>query len=392
MEIDGSRGVLPGSAAGVAGHAKATNVFGKMKGEKVHVHLVNKMAILQDAAEELTFVAAEEMERKISERELREERDKRAEKEKLGGGGGETGMLSDSGSQEDATKAVKALAEDIKSQPAVDPKAMLSLVKERHEDVSQQYTALKFVKERLENENIGGEKLEALQSAIDTLVEEQGPEIFAGLNVTPLAQRFVAENKVGNVQDLRDFYRDAVLDYGGLGSTFEKLVEQHGEENFPETLDFLLSGLGADLAAREQSSIAPEQLRAIVDDIQQIRLIGALHEQCVDLLGRLNKNYGAAKNDRPFAVLGEMVRLKESNWVSGGQVLNISERMDLQNFDEKIYFLHGFMDIVKSIPMKAYDGDYDKRQKFVSGAQEAMDEMVMLEEESLGGEADAGTS
>ncbi len=389
MDVEGLRGSALGSAIG-AGQAKHAHAFGKLKGEKVKVHLVNKMEILQQAAEELTFEVSDEMDKKMSERHLREEQDKNAKKKKMEGGT-DTGALSDSGSQEDVTKAVKDFAEEIKGHLNANPQSFLSLAKERYGDVSQQYTALKLVKEYLEKEHVGGGKVEALQSAIDTLVEEQGSEIFAGLNVTPLAQRFVAENKIGNVQDLRDFYRDAVLDYGGLGSTFEKLVEQHGEENFPETLDFLLSSLGADLAAREQSSIAPEQLRAIVDDIQQIRLIGALHEQCADLLGRLDKNYGAAKHDRPFTILTEMVKLKESNWISGRQVLSIPEKMDLQNFDEKIYFLHGFMDIVKSIPMKSYNGDYEKRQKFVSGAQEAMDDMVMQEEESLAEGESAGT-
>ena len=390
MEVDGLRGAVLGSTVG-AGHAKHAQAFGKLKGEKVKVHLVNKMEILQNAAEELTFEVADEMDKKMSERELREEQNKRA-KEKKAEGGIDASALSDSGSQEDAAGAVADFAEEVKNHPSANPQTFLSLAKERYGDSSQQYTALKLVKEHLEKEGVGGGKVEALQSAIDTLVEEQGPEVFAGLNVTPLAQRFVTENKLGNVQDLRDFYRDAVLDYGGLGSTFEKLVEQHGEENFPETLDFLLSSLGADLAAREQSSIAPEQLRAIVDDIQQIRLIGALHEQCAELLGRLDKNYGAAKPDRPFTILTEIVNLKESNWISGRQVLSVPEKMDLQNFDEKIYFLHGFMDIVKSIPMKSYNGDYEKRQKFVNGAQEAMDEMVMQEEESLAEGESAGTA
>ncbi|WP_394390383.1 type III secretion system gatekeeper subunit SctW [Shewanella woodyi] len=244
------------------------------------VKLVPDAKSLLDAAEELTFKASEYVEKDISKRKVQDDFGTVSEVQAL-----VEEYLKKVPDLEKQQK-LKDFVSNLSKQNVSVAHQLLAYLGSYSSDASEQFVALSEAKKQLS----GKPEAKALLTLIDTslakMAKEQGAQIKAGLNVYDAALEASSDNEIGDLQGLRDFYRDSVLDYVGLGDAFEKVLTRFGDKKVTEAISFLLKGLSADLQV-QGSSIDKGKLQQIMNDIKKLKVINGLHEQVALLFERV---------------------------------------------------------------------------------------------------------
>lgn len=345
---------------------------GSFRGERVE-HVRNPTAELQDAAEELTFAEGERVEKKISQRKLR------------------SGRLERSAAVEQAEKYLREVPDLERKQKLsdfvkralergsqADAQALLGSAREFSDDATHQFLALTHLREEL-GEAPDPALGDAADEALATLESEHGPAIRAGLNVSAVAGEF-AGTQIGDVQELRDFYRDVVLDCEDIQQAYQRVVEDHPGKSFEEAVRFMLKALGADLAANTQS-VSKAHLSQIMDDMYQLKSLNTAHEQCEDLVRRVRRNYDAAPSAGAARdLLGELLEAQGRAWQGADAFTGLPQKLGVHGDEAGIYLLQGFKELVRFVPIKAFGGDATVRDRVMLAVQEALDVAIDNEE------------
>lgn len=240
-------------------------------------------SVLEDAAEEMTFGAAERTnKRDLGERDLvTPEGSRQIERiEKIQ-------EMMEKLSDVDPQK-LRAKIEQLKLQRDFSQEALEEWARGFHEDITYQQAALEQVASELEQSGEQPELLQAVQTLIVKNEREFGPQIRAGLNVTPAALSMAETSS--EVQGLRDFYRASVINYESANQTCKNIIEKYGGEDLDQRISFLLKGLGDDLGSRGPS-VEPAQLHEIVSDLQALKTIASAYDRVNDSMVRLNQRY-----------------------------------------------------------------------------------------------------
>ena len=359
---------VPGAPAG-----ETVATPGRFRGEQVQ-HVRNPTAELQDAAEELTFTESEVVEKKLSKRKLRSAR------------------LGPSAAVEQAQKYLREVPDLERNQKLADfaksvlkrgarpgPDDLRQAARRFSDDETHQFLALTFTLEEAAEQGADETVTGALEEAIAGLQAEHGPAIQAGLNVSAVAGRF-AGGAVGDTQQLRDFYRDVVLDCEDIHAAYERVVADHPGENFDEAVRFMLKALGADLAASTQSVSKP-RIRQLMDDMYQLKSLNTVHEQCEDLMRRVQRSFDAEpKPSAPRDLLGELLTAQNRAWQGADAFTGLPEKMGVHGDEAGIYFLQGFKELVRFVPLKAFGDDLGKRDRVMISVQQALDVAIDNEE------------
>ncbi|WDE02810.1 type III secretion system gatekeeper subunit SctW [Thalassomonas viridans] len=246
-------------------------------------------------------------------------------------------------------------------------------------DHSEAYSALEMIKQ---NAAKAGNKALENQALVlqQQLMEEHGEHIRAGFNVADTAVLYSGkEGSEKSSGELVNGYQDTVLDYGGVASTFSKIIEEHGEEKFPMALDFLRQALGADLAA-QNSSVAKERLEAIIGDIKDIFTLKTLLDMSNTLVNRLQNDYGEARAKIGQELMGGMLKLTEAKWVSQRDMSSLAQDMDIKQLATEIYFGHRISAIFAKLPPTVFADD-NTRNALLETAMSYVHELVDREEE-----------
>ena len=295
-----AHGFQAGGGGGLAGRAPSDGrppptMQGSFRGEAVRAQ-ESPLSLLQNAAEELTFGAAERMtKRELGDRRLeRKEPSRQLERaeriqeyldklpdfdragvdrllERLlddrGGGGGAGGQPS----REGLERALRGFSEDITYQQA----------------------ALELLDETLSGrpDPAARDLRREVQALIAENNREMAPAIQAGLNVTRTAM--LASSDARDVQDLRNFYRESVLSHESLGGSWRNIVGRYGDGDLGGRISFLLKAIGADLQARGPS-IPPAELKAVLDEAHQLETLATIRERATGFLTRLHARFGGA--------------------------------------------------------------------------------------------------
>lgn len=362
-----------GSAAPTAPAGETVATPGSFRGERVQ-HVRDPTAELQDAAEELTFAEAEVVEKKLSKRKLR------------------SGRLGPSAAVEQAQKYLRDVPDLERNQKLADfaasvlergarpgPDDLRQAARRFSDDETHQFLALTFTLEQAAEQGADDTVTVALEEAIAGLQAEHGPAIQAGLNVSAVAGRF-AGGGVGDTQQLRDFYRDVVLDCEDIHAAYERVVADHPGESFDEAVRFMLKALGADLAASTQSVSKP-RIRQLMDDMYQLKSLNTAHEQCEDLMRRVQRNFDAeVKPSAPRDLLGELLTAQNRAWQGADAFNGLPAKMGVHGDEAGIYFLQGFKELVRFVPLKAFGDDLGKRDRVMMSVQQALDVAIDNEE------------
>ena len=355
-----------GPSAPGASSGEVAGTEGRFRGERVQ-HVRNPTAELQDAAEELTFGESERVEKKLSRRKLR------------------SGHGVRSVAMEQARKYLREvpdlernrkLSEFVESILArgrpPDPDELRQLAREFSDDATHQFLALSAAREQAAERSADPSLGAALEEAIAALEDESGPAVRAGLNVSAVAQAF-AGREIGDMQELRDFYREVVLDCKDINDAYRRVVEDHPGKSFDEAVRFMLKALGADLAASAHT-VSAVRLKQIMDDMYQLKSLNSVHEQCDDLIRRVRKNFDAtpaatASRD----LMSELLTAQNRAWQGADAFSHLPQKMGVRGDAAAIYFLQGFRELVRFVPLKAFGDDMAKRDRVMISVQEALD-------------------
>ncbi len=349
-------------------HASAPKPEGAYRGERV-IQPDDPLSMLKDAAEELTFAASEKMEKSLAKRKAKGkdlstiEQIAKAQQ-----------YLQKIRSMENAEK-LAAFLQSLKKQAFLTAKQLLERTKQTFKDVSDQYAALMFVQEALEEEGGFAELQGALNEAMVEAMNENGSAIRAGLNIAATAASY---RELGDLNGLREFYRQTILGYETLSDTYGAIIEKHGEQHFTEALSFLLKALGDDFSAKGPS-IPPVELKSVIDDMYRLEVLSGLHEDCGELVRRIRQRAVLKEGYADHWLMRTVLKLKSEKWLRSNQVIALGQDMGLRDITAEIYFLRELRELVRLIPLKAYE-DPANREKLMDAVQEALDDAINREE------------
>lgn len=367
-----------------AQHLQSSDAFaafaqanGEFKGQKVGQQK-DAASMVQDAAEEMTFQASEKVEKKLGKRRAAAKglRTTAMEKAEF-----YIKKLKDMDKPEQMNKFMESLKRMGKN---MNPQQLRQEVGKFFKDVSQQYAALAYAKEMLGDDPEMAGLTEALQEAMDQAMEESGPEIRAGFNVTDDAMEFSAQG-LKDTQQLRDFYRDTVLQYEGFHETYNEILENYGEAEFGKALDFLIKAVGSELQSKGPS-VTHVELKRIIDDLYSLEMLGNIHRNCDELLGKIRKAYRLALKMNTKAFMNRLMGLKSERWLRMDHVTKLVAQLGCDPIEAQIYFLREMGGMIKELPLKIFEEDMEKREKLIDVTQEALDDAIDREEEMLDAE------
>ncbi|WP_020408638.1 type III secretion system gatekeeper subunit SctW [Hahella ganghwensis] len=355
-------------------HSQAAN--GQWRGEGISLS-GNDKSLFASAAEEMSFLRSEKKEtdlnkRKISDRSLY--RTQALEK---------AIAYLEKTKDLDKEKQLKPFFDLLLNQPKSTRSQIRQLVSHQFSDISQQFMALAFVRDQLRRKQKAGASkgidslLSEVEIALDELMAENGSAIQAGLNVAEVASLY-SESQIGTVNRLRELYRDAVLDYGSLTGTFQKILAQYGPERFSDSLSYLISALGADLAA-EGPSLPKERLKMIIEDLYKLQALESLDDECTEFLLQLERIYHSHTAPNKYELMEQLLVLLEKKWLSVDQLRSITKALKVP-LDMDIYFWRGFKELARLIPLKAYNDPFE-RERLITAIQDCLDNAIEKEEE-----------
>lgn len=355
-----------------SGLASEAISLAQLHGEKVQVHKRSTQAILEDAAEELTFAYSEKVEKDMAKRKIKSRTPKSIESVAAAE---RVRAYLDKLPELEKNKRLSAFVEDLRKHSRnYSQEQFRQAARQFSDDETLQYVALLSAQQQLMEGGASEDQLQTLNQAIHQLHRQEGPAIRAGLNISAVAAEHAQKTDLGDTQSLRTLYRDSVLDYQGLSQAYQKMTESHPAKSFPKTVRFILAALSADLSAAEHS-VDKTRLQAVVKDIQQLRLLGGLHDNCTMLLDKMTALYNE-KTGSAESFMRALVDIVDTSWYNSSRIRKLPLDLHVKALDAQIYFMREFKQMVKGIPMKFYASDYGRRDKFVANIQEAMDTIV----------------
>jgi len=362
-------GNLPG--AEVASAARQTE--GSFRGENVQ-QVRDPNALLQDAAEELSFGESERSEKKLSQRKLSAERGARTEAiEQI------EQYLKDVPDLEKNQKLSDFVQSMLERKPQPNEDELRGGAGEFSDDETHQFIALGYLRDQALERGADAEFVAAVEGAISSLKAEKGPAIQVGLNVSGVAQQFSSES-LGDIQQLRDFYRDIVLDCSSIRDAYQRITKDHPDKEFSDAVKFMLNALATDLDATPQS-VSKGRLRQIMDDMYQLKALNSVHGQCGDLLSRIDRNFGTESSPTATTnLLSELLSAQDRAWQGADAFGDLPGKMGLEGSDAEIYFLQGFKELVRFVPLKAFGDEANVRDRVMIAVQQALDVAIDNEE------------
>ena len=182
------------------------------------------------------------------------------------------------------------------------------------------------------------------------------------------------------MQQLRDLYRDIVLDCSSIKDAFQRITADHPHKEFGDAVRFMLNALATDLDATPQS-VSKGRLRQIMDDMYQLRALNSVHGQCGDLLTRVGRNFGAEVSPTATTnLLSELLSAQDRAWQGADAFAKLPAKMGLDGSDANIYFLQGFKELVRFVPLKAFGDEVNVRDRVMGAVQQALDIAIDNEE------------
>lgn len=260
--------------------AQGTRQEGAFKGQAVME--MDHASALADAAEEMTFAAAEKVEKKLSERKAGSKESLRLSATELADK--YVNMMGESTS----SKKLQEFLDSLKKKGTnVTQQDIRQLAGQMFQDVTEQYGAMAYAEEALAEEGGHEELLAKVSSAKEALMKEAGPAIRAGLNIATDVLNF-SKQGLEQLEKLRDLYRFAVLGRQTVSDMYQAIMQRYGETRFHQALDFLIQAAGHDLdAGGLGSSMEHAHLETAVNNINYVQQMGNLHRVLADLIDRV---------------------------------------------------------------------------------------------------------
>jgi type III secretion protein W len=372
MPVDFSinTGVVQQSRDGTAA-AGAGVMTGSLMGREA-VKVDSPMSLLADAAEELTFAADTTDKFELSDRkERRKTENSLIERVQL-----YQEMMHQAGKSREMDQLTQRL-KLMESREQV-----LGEASQRFPDPSDAWAALAESLATLEKEGAPEAVLAGIRGAMTDLEQQSGPAIRAGI-YGALATSGV--EGLGEADELRDLYRQTVLDFGNVNEVYAHVLERFGESGFGLAMDFLFRALGNDLGS-DAPSMEKTHLEQVHGSLGQVRLLQSAHTLCDKMLERWESVHGVQGvrdgSLKPMDLLGEIVALRNERFLGAMNIDKIAARAKAPDIEREVLFLQEMLNMTRSFPSQLFDGDQG-RMKVLDAVQEAVDNAVAREDEFL---------
>ncbi len=349
---------------------QATAAQASFRGENV-IYSRDPVAALEDAAEELTFSQSETVEKKLAKRKI----NSKARLKSFAAEQAEKYLQAVPDLERN--KKLGEFAREVleKGAGGHTPESLRRSAERFSEDKTHQFLALSYTCERAKEEGAAPEIIVSLEAAVSELQAEAQPEIQAGLNISTVAEEFSGEG-IGDVQQLRNFYRDVVLDYASVNDAYKQITQKHPDTDFVKSVNFLLRSLAADLNAGNHS-MDKIQLKQIMDDMYQLKLLNGMHDQCQDLLGRVQHNFSSvSERTETDDLMKELLAAQDKGWQGEAFFSALPARLGIDGSNAQVYFLQGFKEMLRLVPLKVFQDDDIKRQRLMQSIQQALDVVI----------------
>ena len=366
--IDGiqqsSQQLTPGGGLQAGVQAQA----GTYRGEQVMVE--DGASILADAAEELSFYAAEAVEDKTL-----EERSVDAELPL------EVMKLEEINAYLEAAKAFddpKKLA-DLAKRMQSGQENPQELARRESRDPTRQYVLLQFALQDGIQNGASATALDNLRDALADLEIEHGPQIRAGLNTIGAAAEVGADGTA--IEAFQGTYRDVVLGEASLNKTLALVVERHSGPDgadFKRGLQAMIKAAGQDLAAARPST-DPTRLQALVQDLYQLEVTATVMEGCQALAQEMLARHDCS-GVQPLQMMKDLVAITGEKWVSSSRFSGMAEKFGVREAGPQIAYLAATKNLLREMPVKVFP-DADTRRTALDASQEALDQAIDREEE-----------
>lgn len=356
--------IAPSQAQHSEGAAAAQ--AGTFMGEAVRVDQ-NAASMIQDAAEELTFSASEDVERKLSERKDGKEKAR----------GLEHVMFyvekTEDMNRSDLEQMLKQLG-SIRNARNAD---IIGLVKQTFKDPTNQHAALSYSLAHLDELDLPQNEKSMLKAAVSGAIREleetEGRAINAGYNVAGIE----APGLGLPPSSLRVLYRDAVIDFESYERTFSFMLEKFGPEEFPKAVDYLIRALGNDMTAMTPSS-PKAALKEVMDGLYMVESLGTLYKDASNLLKGAGERHGPhAITER--GVIEPLLRYKDIAMLLPAQISADMPFLISNNAGRDAELTQGVRELARKMPHKLFMSQ-DSRQNVLIAFQEMLDSAVDREE------------
>jgi type III secretion protein W len=269
--------------------AEAIRQQGSFDGDTVEV-IPDANTFVQEASEEMSFFAAEKVERKLAERKPGTRETQRATKTTRS-----KGDATEVGEKDEMMPFDAFMTEVENKSGGQDAESLGEMLKRHFSDVSDQYEALEKAEKQLQEKGADPKLLEAIRDLKEQLLKDAGPAVRAGINIARDLLAF-AERGLQKKEGLRELYRFAVLGRPTVSEMYQAIMSRYNESQFPQALDFLLQAAGSDLNA---VGLGPSQdavqLRSAIDDINHVQFVGNTYRQLADLINRVQRQQRKAQ-------------------------------------------------------------------------------------------------
>lgn len=382
------------------GESRVGGQKGVLNGQQVKV--IDQNSLMQDAFEELTSTASEEVEKDESEREV-EDGNKAESLErvlKIREIQEYTKALGDL-DKRDLMRGIKAL---LKRQGG--SQGYREQARQDFKEPSHQFAALKGLVQALKKRDEGQQQLidnlrargapqdqiddavkvrddlrkqiSEAETAVSSLHEEHGRDIDAALNIGA-ATNLAADGGLGDHAELREAYKENSADYQDMATTLSDLSERFGDKKLPQAISFMVKALGADINAGG-SSIDKSKLATIVGDLQRLETLTTIlgNAEIVASRARLR---GAGSSCTGEMLLRQLAPILDSKNARASQFTNMCDEAGLSDHQARINFLTDLKALGDNIPVKAFRSP-EARFNVLGSMQEAIDEAIQLEEEA----------
>ena len=205
---------------------------------------------------------------------------------------------------------------------------------------------------------------------------QQGDKVRAGINICAATKLFWEKNDLASLGQLRGLYYDTVLDFGGVLTTYRKIMDYSGEGGYGSTLVFLLKALVDDLRAMA-SSIEKPRLEAIVKDIRLLKSLESIRDRCGVLVARLKLTTSS------HVILEAVLALAETKEADAEEIHGLMSRSGVLEIQDRIYFVQQLKEILELVPIPLFPS-LEQRERTRECVLGLLDDLVFDEEAEEG--------
>lgn len=354
-----------------AGQAAGTTVKGFLDGEKVMVR-PQGISPCEHALEEATFVMSQR-EKDLKQRKVKDRRHNKADQAHR------VEFFHEKLPDLDRDQLRKFL-EQVKNGSR--PDELAEAAGRFFKDVSHRYAAMRWAAERLEQgDNADPNLAGALKTAANACLSGNGPDVAAGLNVSRIAHDYAVKG-FGELQSLRDLYRETITRSEGLEDTYTAILSKYSHEEIPAAIDFLMGAAGCDLKSQHRSA-SKAKLKTVMDELYWLKFLSGMHKDCTILVNRMRNQFGLKLRASSGEIMDKLLNVKNDPYPQSAKIVKMVRNLGITDPVVKIDFIRECNNMVSNFPEKSFQDD-SIRQNLVLTFRTAMElaideEMEMLE-------------